>query len=281
VRGHVFTGAFALVTTFPLIELLRKAIDMRYRHLDDIERELGFRIKEKPEQFPMLAPHVVQSHDERAIISWTASDLDLLAKKYGLIVHTDVIGIVAKVLPTPRAIINIAREALRRGVKEVVRKRDFMKVIELRFEEFKERLLRERVDGRFIIQPQTKWHEVLEILLREGVLEVHRGNYLEVAKVLGIEYDETSKESVRKAKQKVSNILRKLSSLQLYEAMGGGTYRLNPYLLAYLLGIDRLPSGEETSLDRIIEDVKRKVSELRKAAKRRKLEKESRDKEAE
>jgi len=269
IRGHIFTGAFALVTTFPLIELLRRAIDMGYPHLDDIERMLKLKIKEKPEQFRMVAPHVVQSYDERVVISWTAIELDLLARRYGLVVHTDVIGTVAKVLPTPRAIINIAREALRRGVKKVVRKQDFMKVIEPRFEEFKERLLREKVDNKFIIQPQTRWHEIFETLLREGMLEIHRGNYLEVAKVLGIEYDESSKESIRKAKQKVSNILKKLSSLQLYEASGGGIYRLNPYLLAYFLGIDRLPSGEETSLDRVIEDIKKSVSRLRETARRR------------
>ena len=86
--------------------------------------------------------------------------------------------------------------------------------------------------------------------------------------ILNIEYDESDKDSVRKARQKVSNILKKLSSLQLYEATGKGIYRLNSYLLAYLLGIERLPTGESTSLDKIMEDIKQGIIELRRKSKK-------------
>ena len=267
VRGQLFKGAFALVTTFPLIELLRRAIEMDYPHLREIEHHLGLAIREKSEQYPMLAPHVIQSYDEQVKIAWNADNLNSLAEKYGLAVDREVIEIIAKVLPTPRAIINIAREALNKGIKEVKRK-DFIKIVEPRFDEFKKRLEREKVNGRFIIQPQTRWHEIFEILLREGMFEISRDNYLEVAKILNIEYDESDKDSVRKARQKVSNILKKLSSLQLYEATGKGIYRLNSYLLAYLLGIERLPTGESTSLDKIMEDIKQGIIELRRKSKK-------------
>ena len=199
--------------------------------------------------------------------SWTASDLDLLARKYNLIVHTDLINIIARVLPTPRAIINIAREALRIGIKDVVSTRNFIEIIKPRYMKFKERLFSEKVNGKFIIQPRTTWHEKFEKLLREGVFEATREKYLEVAKVLNIEFIEEDKESVRKARQKASNTLRKLSNLGLYEAKGGGIYLLNPYLLAYLLGIERLPSGEFTSLDMIIEDIKMRIKEQRRRRK--------------
>jgi len=267
VRGQLFKGAFALVTTFPLIELLRRAIEMDYPHLREIEHHLRLSIREKSEQYPMLAPHVIQSYDEQVKIAWNADNLNSLAKKYGLAVGREVIEIIAKVLPTPRAIINIAREALNKGIKEVKRQ-DFIKIVEPRFDEFKKRLEREKVNGRFIIQPQTRWHEIFEILLREGMFEISRDNYLEVAKILNIEYNESDKDSVRKARQKVSNILKKLSSLQLYEATGKGIYRLNSYLLAYLLGIERLPTGESTSLDKIMEDIKQRIIELRRKSKK-------------
>ena len=270
VRGHIFKGAFALVTTFPLIELLRRAKEIGYPHLEDIERHLRLAIRERPEQYPMLAPHVVQSYDEQVKIAWNADNLNLLAEKYGLAVDREVIEIIAKVLPTPRAIINIAREAFNKGIKEVKRQ-DFIKIVEPRFNEFKERLVREKVKvndrERHIIQPQTRWHEKLERLLKEGIFEIRRDNYLEVAKIFDIKYDESDKDSVRKARQKVSNILKKLSSLQLYEGTGEGTYRLDPSLLAYLLGLERLPRGEVTSLDRIMENIKQGISKVRRKSK--------------
>ena len=267
VRGQRFPGVFALVTTFPLLDLLKRSINLRFPHITDISKHMGLDLGTHPEQFPMIAPHVVQSYDERVEVSWTASDLDLLARKYNLIVHTDLINIIARVLPTPRAIINIAREALRIGIKDVVSTRNFIEIIKPRYMKFKERLFSEKVNGKFIIQPRTTWHEKFEKLLREGVFEATREKYLEVAKVLNIEFIEEDKESVRKARQKASNTLRKLSNLGLYEAKGGGIYLLNPYLLAYLLGIERLPSGEFTSLDMIIEDIKMRIKEQRRRRK--------------
>lgn len=265
VRGHRYQGVFILVTTFRLSHLLRKAIDLGYPHLDELSRYLGLDLKRRPEQFPMVAVHVEQSYDERTEVSWSPTELDLLAREYDLLVDKDVISIVARVLPTPRAIINITREARKLRIEGVINKQKFIEVVRLRYESFKDELLREKVDGKFIIQPQTKWHEVFERLLEKGILEItSREKYLEVAEAIGIKFDKSQEESVKKAKRKASELLRKLSNLSLYEARGGGMYILNQYLLAYLLGVDRLPGGEEATLERIIGEIKSRIKKRRK-----------------
>jgi len=270
VRGQRYIGIFALVSTFPIIELLRRAINLRMPHIRVLSELLGRDLEKEPEQFPMIAPHI--TYDDQIRISWTAVDLDLLARRYKLIVHEDVINLIARVLPTPRAVINIANEAILRGVKGVVTKENFIKIIEPRYLKFKERLKEETINGRFIVTPRSKWLEHFEVLLSSGYFEITSSKYLDVAKSLGIEFEEGVKESERKARQKVSNVLRKLRELGLYEAKGAGEYILNPYLLAYLLNVERLPTGEPTSLDTLISDIKLRVREIRKRRKIRKEE---------
>jgi hypothetical protein len=57
--------------------------------------------------------------------------------------------------------------------------------------------------------------------------------------------------------------MRKLSELGLYEAVGTGEYRLNPYILAYALGIDRLPDGSTADIEEVLRKVKGAVAKAR------------------
>jgi hypothetical protein len=70
------------------------------------------------------------------------------------------------------------------------------------------------------------------------------------------------------AKERFRNVLNKLEELGLYNKIEKGTYALNKYIFAYLIGIERLPSGESTSLENIIKIISenvRKIREKRKA----------------
>jgi hypothetical protein len=70
------------------------------------------------------------------------------------------------------------------------------------------------------------------------------------------------------AKERLRNVLNKLEELGLYNKIEKGTFALNKYIFAYLIGIERLPSGESTRLEEIIKMISenvRKIREKRKA----------------
>jgi beta-phosphoglucomutase-like phosphatase (HAD superfamily) len=123
---------------------------------------------------------------------------------------------------------------------------------------FVERLKKERVDGKPVVGVGARWHERFLKLLENGHFFVHYDAYDKVAEVLGIEATDP-----QKARQKVSQLVRKLSELGLYEAVGTGEYRLNPYILAHALGIDRLPDGSTADIEEVLRKVKNTVIRAR------------------
>jgi hydrogenase maturation factor HypE len=63
--------------------------------------------------------------------------------------------------------------------------------------------------------------------------------------------------------------MRKLSELGLYEAVGTGEYRLNPYILAHALGIDRLPDGSPADIEEVLRKIKDAVIRARRKQRER------------
>jgi len=54
-----------------------------------------------PDSFPLVEAHIVYDYEAR--FTWGAVELELLAMRYNLILHRDILHLLAEVLPTPRA----------------------------------------------------------------------------------------------------------------------------------------------------------------------------------
>jgi len=270
-RGHIFSGIFALVTTFSINELLKHAIERKAPHVSALSQTLNIDIEKRPDLFPMISPSIV--YDMPIKIKWTKEHLDNLAQKYNIITNLEIVHLIADVLPTPRAIINIVERAKQYGIarpdeRGLITLPDLFTIIKPRYDEFIEKLRDIKINGTFIITPQTKWHENFEELLKNGFYRITRNDYLNIAKKLNLKLELKEKiepkEEERKMRQKVSGLLHKLSELGLYTVKGGGLYVLNPQLLAYFLGIDRLPQGEQATMDNVINQIKTSIESIRK-----------------
>jgi hypothetical protein len=256
-RGHLYSGVFVIATTRPIWELLNNAIDEQRPHIRLIFDLLGLRL-DRPEDFPMVKPHIVYDHSTE--LAWLGHHLETLAKKYGLLLHEEVLSLISGILPMPRTVIQIDRKIRveLEKVPEVVQPKDLYKVMQAKIEELRRALEEARTDdGKFLIPPRAVWPERFIKLLENGYFVVKSDKYEEVAKVLGIGGDEG------KAKQRVSQVLSKLSELGLYERLGAGKYRLNHHIFAYALGIERLPDGSQATRDELITKIKRAITMAR------------------
>jgi hypothetical protein len=262
-RGHVYRGVFVISTTRLIKELVAMAVKEKRPHINFIFEQLGVS-PDKPWDFPMVREHIV--YGLAVTLSWSEEHLGELAKEYGLRLDQNVIRLLSVVLPTPRAIVQIDRKVrLHLGeAPQVVSLREFYNVIKHRIMSFVERLKKERVDGKPVVGAGARWHERFLGLLENGYFFVHYNIYDRVAEVLDIETRDP-----KKARQKVSQLMRKLSELGLYEAVGTGEYRLNPYILAYALEIDRLPDGSPADIEEVLRKVKDAVIRARRKQRER------------
>jgi hypothetical protein len=262
-RGHIYRGVFVISTTRPIKELVTMAVNEIRPHITFIFEQLGLSL-DKPWDFPMVRGHIV--YDLTVTLSWNEEHLGDLAREYGLSLDQNVIRLLSIVLPTPRAIvqIDIKVRSYLGGAPQVVSLKEFYNVIKHGIMSFVERLKKERVDGKPVVGAGARWHERFLKLLENGYFFVHYNTYDKVAEVLEIEATD-----LQKARQKVSQLMRKLSELGLYEAMGTGEYRLNPYILAYALGIDRLPDGSPADIEEVLRKIKDAVIRARRKQRER------------
>jgi hypothetical protein len=262
-RGHLYSGMFVITTTRPIDELVKTAVEEERPHMHFILSELAISPSKVVEDFPLVRGHIV--YDFKARLDWLEPHLELLANRYGLILHRELLHLVAHVLPIPRAIVQIDKKIkIHLGAKpDVVTPQDLYNVLEPMIVKFVERLKKEKIDNRSIITARTQWHLKFIELLKKGFFVVKSSVYNDVAKVLGISIEDS-----RKARQKVSQLLRDLSKLELFEATGEGEYRLNPHILAYALEIDRLPDGSIASLDEVIGKIKNAIKRKREVQKK-------------
>jgi hypothetical protein len=262
-RGHVYRGVFVISTTRPIRELVAMAVKEERPHIAFIFNQVGVSPL-KPWDFPMVRGHIV--YDLTITLSWSEEHLGDLAKEYGLLLDPNVIRLLSTVLPTPRAIVQIDRKARSSlgGALQIVSLRELYNVVKHGIAGFVERLKKERVDGRPVVGAGARWHERFLKLLENGYFFVHYNTYDKVAEVLEIEATD-----LQKARQKVSQLMRKLSELGLYEAVGTGEYRLNPYILAYALGIDRLPDGSPADIEEVLRKIKDAVIRARRKQRER------------
>jgi hypothetical protein len=262
-RGHFYSGVFVISTTRPIRELVTMAVNEKRPHITFIFGQLGLSL-DKPWDFPMVRGHIV--YDLSISLSWDERHLGDLAREYGLPLDQNVIRVLSTVLPTPRAVVQIdakVRSYLGEAL-QVVSLKEFYDVAKHGITSFVGMLKRERVDGKPVVGARARWHERFLKLLENGYFFVHYDAYGKVAEVLGIEAAD-----LQKARQKVSQLMRKLGELGLYEAVGTGEYRLNPHILAYALGVDRLPDGSPAEIEEVLRKVKDTVNATRRKQRER------------
>lgn len=274
IRGTVFQGGVAISTTARFSELISQAIEseVRRQFINDLSKMLNVDIISNPEHYPLARQPIMETF-EKCLIHWDEQFLELLAQKFNLIVHTDVIKVLAKVLPTPRAVISLAtalggiyRDVHTNAIKvgEVVSLDKLASIVMPAFAKLKEQLESTTIDGKPLITAQTKWLDRFELLLRHGVIyvpTVNRDMLKKIAALLSIEAP-TEEKLIRKTKEVLSNLYK----LGLFERTPK-EYMLDRHIFAYLLGIEKLPHGESATLknliDRICNNVKKRREELR------------------
>lgn len=257
-RGHLYNGAFIVATTMSISDLVRRGYEQEPR-VRDVFQRLGV---QDPDNFPLVRAHIVYDYEAR--LTWGAVELELLAMRYNLILHRDILHLLAEVLPTPRAVIQIHRLAIAElgGKSGPLSPEEFYKIMEPKVRDFINALKREKIDNRFLIPSQARWLERFLKLLEKGYFVVRRNMYADVAKILGFEGP-----NEKTLRQKASSFLTTLSGYGLYERLGAGEYVLKPEIMAYALGIERLPSGQSAKLEALIEEIKNYVKEKREKAK--------------
>jgi len=262
VRGTAFQGAVAFATTARFSELISQAVKLgpdREMTIREIGKLLGVGegLVSNPELYP-LARQPVMDTFEKCVIFWDDVNLELLAKKFNLTIHVDAIRVLAKILPTPRAVISLA-SAMSEG--EVVSREKLAEVLLPAFIRLRDRLEAERTpDSKPLITAMTRWHERLEELLRRGIVYIplrNRELLKEIASAWGIQAPDEET-----AAQKVKGYLRDLYNIGVLEKTPR-EYMLDRHVFAYLLGIERLPQGESATLENIVRMIASNVQQRR------------------
>ena len=218
--------------------------------IQQLASALKIDIVSHPEVFPLARQPIVETFI-KIPIRWSELDLKLLAQHFNLTLHEHILRAIARVLPTPRAILNLYESLKVHG--EVDPRTAFYMAVKDRYEE---------IIGAFkkagIITYMTRWHEKFEKILKSGLLYIDRSIRDELIKVLDIK-----EEDIRKARSKVNQLLKMLSNIGVLDKLGPVEYALNKYLLAYMLRIERLPGGEVASLEVILERTLSNIKQLR------------------
>jgi len=275
-RGHIFSGAVIVATTRGILDLLHMAKNEgKTELLKGIGEQLGINLYENPEYFPMIQPNIV--YDHKIKFQWDEDKMLHLAKvleeSQGVKISENLVKSLVRVLPVPRALLDLVKMASNKGLT-LDSEKNIYGVVKDNFEDLKGQILKARTDdNRLLVTAQSKWFDRFETLLKEGIWYIPRDKYLDIAKIWGIQYDESNNESLRKAKQKVNEYLRDLNSRGLLDYEGLGAYVINKSIFAFLLGIERLPNGQTASVDEILREIKAKIQEKRNKIKQKRSKK--------
>jgi hypothetical protein len=248
-RGHNFSGAVAVAFTREPGSLFHESarsgrIDSML--LERISQGLGKDVLASPDSFPMSAANI--TYDLNFRLTWNASKLRQFVHECGLDVGECIIRGLAEVLPVPRALLRLSEEAQSAGgsIRDC---REVYPLVEDRLHRLLEKLRTEKVPDargrpRPLVPPHAKWLSDFKRLVEEGL-------WIFEAR------DKESKEAARRLEQRC-----------LLERKESNKYIISKIVFAYLLGIERLPDGEEATLENIVSMVKRCVQESRRSSRR-------------
>ncbi|MEM4043367.1 MAG: hypothetical protein QXU60_03045 [Sulfolobales archaeon] len=265
-RGHLFQGVGVLALTEDLPTLVRKAKREGFPQVSQVER---VRVGDY-EKLEIASPNIV--FNGKYSLNWNYDHLNMLCKELGILLPQDLINAVSRILPTPRAIININNRARELGIEKVDRK-SIYKLIEEPLETLTDSMKKyETKSGNPLLYPTAKWDEWFKTLLEEGYYAINRNELPVIGKLIrerGLiskrkeEKGEGRKEDDEKRMREIGRwVIDTLVDCGLYDKVGK-VYYLKRELMAYLLRIERLPSGEYTDLSRVLEIIGSAVEERR------------------
>ncbi|MDK2869419.1 MAG: hypothetical protein PWP39_654 [Pyrococcus sp.] len=256
IRGKAYSGGICFVLTKPVRELIREAASMNPRLVRELNEAFGTSLVDYPEMYP-LEREPARETLNIFNINWSYEDLELLSKKYNLVIHEDILMAISRVLPTPRAVINIYYKLLAINRSNITSPTIFGKLAEDKLDIFINKVISE------FVAPNSKWHLIFKTLVENGILYVYSRDWETIKKIAALL--EVSASDEKKLVQKVKNYLNKLRDLGLYEYNKPySTYLISPDVLAFLLGIEKLPDGRKANEDTLKLKVKAKIEERKK-----------------
>lgn len=265
-RGHEFRGIGVLALTDNLPALVRKAKNEGFPHVSQVER---VRVGDY-EKLEIASPNIV--FNRKYSLNWSSDNLNMLCKELGILLPQDLINAVSRVLPTPRAIININNIARELGIGKVDRKTAY-KFIEKPLETLIDSMkMYKTKSGKPLLFPTAKWDGWFKTLLEEGYYAINRYELSVIGKLIkerglismkkGEKVEERKEDGEKRMRDIGRGVVYTLVNCGLYDKIGKAYY-LKRELMAYLLGIERLPSGEYTDLRRVLEIIGSAVEERR------------------
>ncbi|MEM1604523.1 MAG: hypothetical protein QXI15_07935 [Zestosphaera sp.] len=274
IRPSRFHGVVVIATTYSVDSLIDKALweAGRESFINKLSKRINIDLVDFRQRvkFPMIVAETNKGYyDARILLKWDYYKLRKVRDYLNLKEVSDsLLSTLSRILPTPRCLIQMSRAL--RMTTPLYKDKLFYSVIKDRLDLLIKKLKQpvySVVDGRVrassVVTPLTRWHELLEKLLKEEYIEITPNDYLEIAKLLGMHVNAADRSSLMKAKSKVSSFMSKLISLGFYERFGKEIV-LNSYFVAYLLGIDKLPDGSDASLNVFINKVIENVRTIRK-----------------
>jgi GTPase SAR1 family protein len=270
-RGDFFNGVGIIASTDTIENLLRKAIERGSTHIIIKLAEnlrLGIQLttsnlEKFVDRIQLISPNIAYS--SKIEFKWNYDSLKELNDAYKLGVRDDIILLLTKVLPTPRALLELYNKLKYRQITSQEEAYNAVyEIIKDRLNELLSKLVSTRVENKPILYGSAKWDDYLRKLCENGYYVIKWEEMENIAKSLKLE----EKSQKISAKERFRNVLNKLEQLGFYINIDKGIFALNKYIFAYLIGIERLPSGESTRLEdiiRMISENVRKIREKRKA----------------
>jgi Cdc6-like AAA superfamily ATPase len=267
-RGHFFNGVGIIASTDSLDDLFKKAVERESAHIRKLAEILRIEIttsnlEKLVDRIQIISPNIAYS--SKIEFNWNYERLKEFNNVYKLGIPDNIVLLLSKILPTPRALLELYNKLKYRQIisQEEVHKIVY-EVIKDRLNDLLSELASTLVENKPILYSKAKWDIYLRKLCENGYYVIKWEEMENIANTLKLE----GKSQKISAKERFRNVLNKLEELGLYNKIEKGTYALNKYIFAYLIGIERLPSGESTSLENIIKIISenvRKIREKRKA----------------
>jgi hypothetical protein len=271
-RGHLFNGVGIIASTDFLESLFSKAVERESAHIRKLAEILRIQIttsglEKLVDRIQLISPSIAYS--SKIKLEWNYDRLKEFNETYKLGIRDDIILLLSKVLPTPRALLELYNKLkYRQATSQEEAYKIVYEIIKDRLNDLLSELALTLVENKPILYSKAKWDDYLRKLCENGYYVIKWEEMENIAKSLKLE----GRSQKISAKERLRNVLNKLEELGLYNKIEKGTYALNKYIFAYLIGIERLPSGESTRLAdiiRMISENVRKIREKRKARQKR------------
>lgn len=264
--GQLFKGVGVIALTHDLPELVRKAKNEGFPHVSEVEKvRVG-----NYEKLEFVSPNIV--FNQKYFLHWSYEHLKTFCEKLNISLSEDLIEIVSYTLPLPRVIISIYNRARELGIENVDSK-SFYKLIKDQLETLISHIRKYRTkNGKLLVSHAAKWDWRLKALLEEGYYFVKMDKLHEVSKLIREKGLMVSKKMKRgkeeyeeeRAYRTGRSIVETLVKYGLYHFDSAKkVYHLRPEIMAYLLQIERLPSGEKADLNRVVEIIESAIEEKR------------------